>query len=101
MSSSNAGSFPAGVKPFAERKQPKTICMFDVDGTLSVARQSWKPETQAAIKELRKHTAVAVVGGSDLPKILEQLDIKGENSELSASPRSQGHRLTNFSLRQL
>lgn len=69
--------FPAGVKPFAERKLPKTICMFDVDGTLSLPRLAAEPEMHAALKKLREITAVAIVGGSDLKKIREQLDIPG------------------------
>lgn len=72
-------TFPAGVLPYAERKFPKTICMFDVDGTLSLARQSAKPEMHVTLKKLREYTATAFVGGSDLKKILEQL---GDNGEL-------------------
>lgn len=74
--------FPAGILPFAERKFPKTICMFDVDGTLSLARQSATPAMQAALKKLRSYTAVAFVGGSDLNKIVEQLHVQGENGKL-------------------
>lgn len=74
--------FPPGVLPFAERKHPKTICMFDVDGTLSLARQTATKEMHAALKKLRQYTAVAFVGGSDLVKIVEQLEVKGEDGEL-------------------
>lgn len=77
--------FPKGIKPFAERKHPKTICMFDVDGTLSLARQSATPEMQAALKKLREYTAVAFVGGSDLVKIVEQLHVAGEEGKLARS----------------
>lgn len=73
--------FPAGVLPFAERKYPKTICMFDVDGTLSPARQSATKEMHAALKKLRGYTAVAFVGGSDLVKQVEQLSVPGEEGE--------------------
>ncbi|WWC99440.1 hypothetical protein V866_006343 [Kwoniella sp. B9012] len=66
-------TFPAGVLPFEQRKFPKTICMFDVDGTLSLARQEATPEMFATLKKLREYTAVAFVGGSDLSKILEQV----------------------------
>ncbi|WVQ77311.1 hypothetical protein IAR50_006995 [Cryptococcus sp. DSM 104548] len=65
--------FPPTVTPFANRKFPKTICMFDVDGTLSLARQLASPEMFATLKKLREYTAVAFVGGSDLSKILEQV----------------------------
>lgn len=53
--------------------------MFDVDGTLSLARQSATPAMQAALKKLRGLTAVAFVGGSDLNKIVEQLHVPGED----------------------
>ena len=71
--------FPEGVLPFAERKEPKTICMFDVDGTLSLARLAALPSMHEALKKLRTITAVAIVGGSDLKKIREQLDVPGED----------------------
>jgi hypothetical protein len=73
--------FPAGIKPFPERKFPKTICMFDVDGTLSLARQAAKPEMQEALKKLRGLTAIAFLGGSDYVKIEEQLHVDGQNGE--------------------
>ncbi|WVQ78638.1 hypothetical protein IAT38_000725 [Cryptococcus sp. DSM 104549] len=73
----SATTFPAGVLPFAQRKFPKTICMFDVDGTLSLARQSATPEMVATLKKLREYTAIAFVGGSDLKKILEQVGADG------------------------
>jgi phosphomannomutase len=70
--------FPPGVKPFAERKLPKTICMFDVDGTLSLARQVATPEMIGTLRKLREVCAIAFVGGSDLKKAREQLEIPGE-----------------------
>ena len=36
---------------------PRTIALFDVDGTLTVARKRVEPEMTAFIKELRKHGA--------------------------------------------
>jgi hypothetical protein len=77
----SANIFPAGVKPFAERKLPKTICMFDVDDTLTVPRQRALPEMLARLKKLREYTAVAIVGGSDLVKIEGQLHKEGEDCE--------------------
>lgn len=74
-------SFPAGVKPFAERQFPKTICMFDVDGTLSPARLSASPEMLETLKKLREKCVIAFVGGSDLKKIAEQLCPNGGNGE--------------------
>ncbi|KAK4686171.1 phosphomannomutase, partial [Tremellales sp. Uapishka_1] len=70
--------FPTGVVPFAERKFPKTICMFDVDGTLTPARLTASPEMIETLKKLRAVTATAFVGGSDLVKIVEQLHVEGQ-----------------------
>jgi phosphomannomutase len=58
---------------FADREQPKTICLFDVDGTLTPARLTISPEMKDLLKELRKKCAVGFVGGSDFAKQLEQL----------------------------
>ncbi|WVO14669.1 hypothetical protein L204_102306 [Cryptococcus depauperatus] len=75
----SATVFPPTVTPFAQRKFPKTICMFDVDGTLTPARQSISPEMITTLHKLRERTAVAFVGGSDLKKILEQVGADGLN----------------------
>jgi hypothetical protein len=86
--------------PFEQRTHPKTICMLcvpaplsqsrrvasqeadlppphlartsisDVDGTLSLARQSAKPNMLETLAKLRKECAIAFVGGSDLVKIV-------------------------------
>lgn len=64
---------PAGTAAWEGRTHPKTICMFDVDGTLSAARQSAKPEMIQLLQDLRKECVIAFVGGSDLAKIEEQL----------------------------
>jgi len=80
-SSTPKNVFPEGIKPFTERKYPKTICMFDVDGTLSLARQAAKPEMQEALRKLRDITAIAFLGGSDYVKIEEQLHVDGQNGE--------------------
>ncbi|XP_013855515.1 phosphomannomutase 2 [Austrofundulus limnaeus] len=50
-----------------------TLCLFDVDGTLTAARQSATPEMKAFLQKLRTRVRVGVVGGSDLLKIQEQL----------------------------
>lgn len=70
--------FPSGVKPFSERKRPRTICLFDVDGTLSPARQVATAEMINTLHKLRDVTAIAFVGGSDLSKIKEQLEVAGD-----------------------
>uniref|UniRef100_A0A1A8JDT0 Phosphomannomutase n=1 Tax=Nothobranchius kuhntae TaxID=321403 RepID=A0A1A8JDT0_NOTKU len=50
-----------------------TLCLFDVDGTLTAARQCATPEMKALLEKLRTRVRVGVVGGSDLSKIQEQL----------------------------
>uniref|UniRef100_A0AAY4C3X3 Phosphomannomutase n=3 Tax=Denticeps clupeoides TaxID=299321 RepID=A0AAY4C3X3_9TELE len=50
-----------------------TLCLFDVDGTLTAARQKVTPEMETFLARLRQRVMVGVVGGSDLEKIKEQL----------------------------
>uniref|UniRef100_A0A7S3VVJ2 Phosphomannomutase n=1 Tax=Dunaliella tertiolecta TaxID=3047 RepID=A0A7S3VVJ2_DUNTE len=50
-----------------------TLALFDVDGTLSVARKKALPDMLEFLQELRKYVKVGIVGGSDLHKIQEQL----------------------------
>ncbi|KAK9825506.1 hypothetical protein WJX74_002336 [Apatococcus lobatus] len=54
-----------------------TIALFDVDGTLAVARKAAEPATLNFLQELRKFVKVGIVGGSDLVKIKEAL---GDNA---------------------
>uniref|UniRef100_A0A3B5M0L9 Phosphomannomutase n=1 Tax=Xiphophorus couchianus TaxID=32473 RepID=A0A3B5M0L9_9TELE len=49
-----------------------TLCLFDVDGTLTAARQRVTPDMKAFLEKLRTRVRVGVVGGSDLSKIKEQ-----------------------------
>ncbi|XP_062334280.1 phosphomannomutase 2 [Osmerus eperlanus] len=51
----------------------KTLCLFDVDGTLTAARQRVTPKMYEFLQRLRGRVRVGVVGGSDLDKIREQL----------------------------
>jgi phosphomannomutase len=51
-----------------------TICLFDVDGTLTKSRNVIAPETKAFLHDLQKKVKVGLVGGSDLCKIAEQMD---------------------------
>eukprot|EP00794_Sanderia_malayensis_P009145 gene9145-10118_t len=48
-------------------------CLFDVDGTLTPPRLMITPEMKQFLGELREKVVVAVVGGSDLIKIKEQM----------------------------
>ncbi|XP_061580079.1 phosphomannomutase 2 [Cololabis saira] len=50
-----------------------TLCLFDVDGTLTAARQAVTPDMAEFLEKLRTRVRVGVVGGSDLSKIQEQL----------------------------
>jgi phosphomannomutase len=84
----------AAYPPLAEREIKNTICLFDVDGTLTPARLVGSPFPQAAISipiltslclqsaspemldllsRLRQKVAIGFVGGSDLVKQQEQL----------------------------
>lgn len=83
---------------FSDRSS-RILVLFDVDGTLTPARQvchprcrdatsrsDWSsqgisPEMRNALKNLKKKVVVGVVGGSDLVKITEQLTTDGGPSE--------------------
>uniref|UniRef100_W5MHS2 Phosphomannomutase n=1 Tax=Lepisosteus oculatus TaxID=7918 RepID=W5MHS2_LEPOC len=54
-------------------KDTTTLCLFDVDGTLTAARQKVTPDMDEFLQRLRKRVRVGVVGGSDFEKIKEQL----------------------------
>ncbi|KAM8930951.1 phosphomannomutase 1 [Pelodytes ibericus] len=49
------------------------LCLFDVDGTLTPARQKVDPQVDTFLQELRQRAKIGVVGGSDYTKIAEQL----------------------------
>ena len=81
------------IPALAERPVKNTICLFDVDGTLTPARrvtlptpfrlpstihanssvQSVSPEMLQLLSQLRHKVAIGFVGGSDLAKQQEQL----------------------------
>ncbi|KAI1504387.1 eukaryotic phosphomannomutase [Biscogniauxia marginata] len=66
---SGAPSYP----PLEDRPIKNTICLFDVDETLTPARLSASPEMLRALEALRQKVAIGYVGGSNLPKQQEQL----------------------------
>ncbi|KAG8725532.1 Phosphomannomutase, partial [Ceratobasidium sp. 428] len=68
----------AATSTFADRPFKKLV-LFDVDGTLSLARQSASPEMHTLLKELRKKFVIGFVGGSNFAKIAEQLSVNGSN----------------------
>ncbi|XP_031432817.1 phosphomannomutase 1 [Clupea harengus] len=49
------------------------LCLFDVDGTLTLPREKVDPQLDAFFQSLRKKVKIGVVGGSDYCKIAEQL----------------------------
>ncbi|KAK3197191.1 hypothetical protein GRF29_1536g981724 [Pseudopithomyces chartarum] len=59
--------------PLQERPIKNTVVLFDVDETLSKARQFAKPEMLQLLSELRHKVAIGFVGGSNLVKQQEQL----------------------------
>ncbi|KAF1984497.1 phosphomannomutase [Aulographum hederae CBS 113979] len=59
--------------PLNARPIKNTICLFDVDGTLTPARRDVSPEMLQLLSALRHKVAIGFVGGSDLRKQQEQL----------------------------
>jgi len=51
----------------------KTVCLFDVDGTLTSPRQRITQEMEQCLQWLKSKVVVGLVGGSDLSKISEQM----------------------------
>ncbi|KAJ1902339.1 Phosphomannomutase 1 [Kickxella alabastrina] len=58
---------------WSNRELPNTICLFDVDGTLTPARGVITAEMKKCLEDLRKKCVVGFVGGSDFVKQKEQL----------------------------
>lgn len=54
-------------------ENPRTIALFDVDGTLTIPRGEITQDMMDFMMELSKKITVGIVGGSDLPKQEEQL----------------------------
>lgn len=61
------------VAPFSDREHKNIIVLFDVDETLTPARQFISDEMRQTLQELRKKVVIGFVGGSNLPKQKEQL----------------------------
>lgn len=59
--------------PLEDRPLKNTICLFDVDGTLTPARRYVSPEILNLLARLRQKCAIGFVGGSNLVKQQEQL----------------------------
>ncbi|KAJ4473689.1 eukaryotic phosphomannomutase [Lentinula aciculospora] len=63
---------------FSDRPLRKLV-LFDVDGTLTLARQAVTPAVTKVLKDLRNKVVIGFVGGSDFVKISEQLSVAGSN----------------------
>ena len=62
---------------FADRENPTTLVLFDVDGTLTPSRQQASEEMLELLEKLRKKVVIGFVGGSDLSKQMEQIGMDG------------------------
>eukprot|EP00730_Choanoeca_flexa_P005845 TRINITY_DN12032_c0_g1_i1.p2 TRINITY_DN12032_c0_g1~~TRINITY_DN12032_c0_g1_i1.p2 ORF type:complete len:256 (+),score=82.34 TRINITY_DN12032_c0_g1_i1:104-871(+) len=58
---------------YADREQGDVLCLFDVDGTMTVARDVIKDEMREFMARVRSKVVIGLVGGSDLVKIEEQM----------------------------
>ncbi|KAJ7089685.1 phosphomannomutase [Mycena belliarum] len=63
---------------FSDRPHKKLV-LFDVDETLTLARQTASPEMIEVLRALRKKVAIGFVSGSNSVKITEQLSVNGSN----------------------
>lgn len=70
MAHTEAGSV---IAPLEARPLKNTLCLFDVDGTLTPARLSVSPAMLSLLSQLRHKCAIGFVGGSNLIKQQEQL----------------------------
>lgn len=61
------------IPEFAYKEKPKTLVLFDIDGTLTPARLTISPEVKETLQKLRQKVVIGFVGGSDLSKQVEQL----------------------------
>ncbi|OWF52993.1 phosphomannomutase 2-like [Mizuhopecten yessoensis] len=59
----------------ASQRDTSTICIFDVDGTLTAPRLKICPDMDEFLQKLKRKVPVALVGGSDLVKIEEQMTL--------------------------
>jgi len=58
----------------------RTICLFDMDGTLTEARKKIQPDMVAALKELSEYTDIGIVTGSDFDYIIQQCGVLFETN---------------------
>lgn len=67
---------PSSLSDIGSRTHPKTLVLFDVDGTLAVPAQKAPDEILQMFQELSKHYAVGIVGAGDFEK--QQIQLGGE-----------------------
>jgi phosphomannomutase len=65
----NAPAYP----PLEDRPLKNTICLFDIDETLTPARNAISPEMLDVLARLRQKCAIGYVSGSNLAKQQEQI----------------------------
>ncbi|PWY76185.1 eukaryotic phosphomannomutase [Aspergillus heteromorphus CBS 117.55] len=75
MATEAASVYPA----LQDRPLKGTICLFDVDKTLTPARGTVTAEMLSILSQLRHKCAIGFVGGSNLPKQQEQLGTSSIN----------------------
>lgn len=56
-----------------EKEFPRTLVLFDIDGTLTQSRMSITMEMEQFLEKLKQKVVVGLVGGSDINKIAEQM----------------------------
>ena len=49
---------------WSDRRQPQTLCLFDVDGTLTPARKTISTEMLNMLRALKRECVIGFVGGS-------------------------------------
>ncbi|XP_033741800.1 phosphomannomutase 2-like [Pecten maximus] len=67
----------------ASQRDTSTICIFDVDGTLTAPRLKICPDMEEFLKKLKSKVHVGLVGGSDLVKIEEQMQDLEKNESVT------------------
>ena len=65
-----------------ERKRPKSIVLFDMDGTLTEPRESFDPILLPSLLELSKKADIGILTGSDLNYVNQQLKDLLNNKEM-------------------
>lgn len=63
------------------KEYPRTLVLTDIDGTLTKSRLPITTDMKEFLKELNKKVYIALVGGSDLAKIAEQMVPDSRNKD--------------------